>query len=898
MILANTAIKSPLFTHFSNGTCQYVHYCQVDQPLLLIPCVMGTKTLKPLEFSDCLADTPWFRHNLHGHENLLENTSKSIKNVESQCRKLITCTKKLSQAQKSFANTLRDFKIETVGTTQTDDERVIANCFKEFCSVIHQIEEQRTKIIDDAERLFLEPLNSLVERINKVVHDEKKKFDKESSRFYNGLEKHLHLSTVRKNDFREADAQLGAQQRAFCQASLQYVSEIQTVQERIKFEFVETLSSFLYSWLSFYHVGHVIHEDFKPFLNGIKVKVQKAKESFEATQAEAEELKHKMLVSHLKNAVFPSSSTGPMDGSPRCNSATVKQGYMYVQEKSKIPKTIGRDVLSRTWTKYYCIYSKETRIFTMILANTAIKSDMKGNESRYDKVITEQSVSFKLKSCIRRASDSIDKRFCFDVVPEERPEVMTLQALSEEDRRQWLDAMDGKEPVYSPGAGPPSANSFDTMLDESGFEFVRQCLKSIEDRGISEQGLYRNCGVTSKVQRLMQMALDKRKGSVDRLNFISDDSEWETKTISSAVKTFLRNLPEPLMTFDLHNQFINAAKMGDIHQRVGHIHYYVYRLPEPHRRMLELIIRHLRLVADHSSENLMTVGNLGVCFGPTLLRPKEETMAAIMDIKFCNVVVEVLIANCHQIFDTRPPQQVGMPCPPKPSHNLVIVMPPGATDGPSTSKHSSASLSIGSIPDACDTSSHSVENNGPTSSLPVTESNSQVPRPRSIASSFASNASANSTAGSTVRQKQPPPSAPAASTRVQSSSERTVLGLESHSNDELSSTSSLCPAYPTASTSAGPTPSHPTQPSSIASNLRHEGTNSSPRTVDNSSDSLNSVGSDRSPTSAYPHSHSSGSYIKAKMSASYAPPYNPYACENITYRLQKRHSGGNLLSNS
>jgi hypothetical protein len=45
----------------------------------------------------------------------------------------------------------------------------------------------------------------------------------------------------------------------------------------------------------------------------------------------------------------------------------------------------------------------------------------------------------------------------------------------------------------------------------------------------------------------------------------------------------------------------------------------------------------------------MTVGNLGVCFGPTLLRPKEETMAAIMDIKFCNVVVEVLIANCHQV---------------------------------------------------------------------------------------------------------------------------------------------------------------------------------------------------------------------------------------------------------
>ncbi|KHJ87249.1 hypothetical protein OESDEN_12981 [Oesophagostomum dentatum] len=67
----------------------------------------------------------------------------------------------------------------------------------------------------------------------------------------------------------------------------------------------------------------------------------------------------------------------------------------------------------------------------------------------------------------------------------------------------------------------------------------------------------------------------------------------------------------------------------------------------------------------------MTVGNLGVCFGPTLLRPKEETMAAIMDIKFCNVVVEVLIAHCEQIFGTEPPKSIGQPCPPKPDHRTI-----------------------------------------------------------------------------------------------------------------------------------------------------------------------------------------------------------------------------------
>ncbi|KIH57134.1 hypothetical protein ANCDUO_12676 [Ancylostoma duodenale] len=49
--------------------------------------------LKPLEFSECIADTPWFRQNLHEHEVALEDAYKSIKNIETQCRELISCTR-------------------------------------------------------------------------------------------------------------------------------------------------------------------------------------------------------------------------------------------------------------------------------------------------------------------------------------------------------------------------------------------------------------------------------------------------------------------------------------------------------------------------------------------------------------------------------------------------------------------------------------------------------------------------------------------------------------------------------------------------------------------------------------------------------------------------------------
>lgn len=46
----------------------------------------------------------------------------------------------------------------------------------------------------------------------------------------------------------------------------------------------------------------------------------------------------------------------------------------------------------------------------------------------------------------------------------------------------------------------------------------------------------------------------------------------------------------------------------------------------------------------------MTVSNIAVCFGPTLMRPERETVAAIMDIKFCNVVVEILIENYTKVI--------------------------------------------------------------------------------------------------------------------------------------------------------------------------------------------------------------------------------------------------------
>lgn len=73
----------------------------------------------------------------------------------------------------------------------------LAESLNEFGRVIYQIEENRTKVIEEAEPLYFVPLQKLIDHISKVVRDEKHTYNKESTRFYTGLEKHLHLSTVR-----------------------------------------------------------------------------------------------------------------------------------------------------------------------------------------------------------------------------------------------------------------------------------------------------------------------------------------------------------------------------------------------------------------------------------------------------------------------------------------------------------------------------------------------------------------------------------------------------------------------------------------------------------------------------------------------------------------------------
>uniref|UniRef100_A0A673WY48 Rho GTPase activating protein 26 n=1 Tax=Salmo trutta TaxID=8032 RepID=A0A673WY48_SALTR len=535
--------------------------------------------LPALEFSDCYLDSPQFRDRLKSHELELDKTNKFIKELIKDGKALIQALKNLSTAKRKFAESLNEFKFQCIGDAETDDEICIAKSLQEFAGVLQNLEDERTRMVMTVGDLFTD-----------LSQEAKKKYDKETEKYCAVLEKHLSLSAKKKEaHLHEADSQVDHVRQHFYEVSLEYVFKVQEVQERKMFDFVEPLLAFLQGLFTYYHHGYELAKDFNHFKTDLTISIQNTRNRFESTRSEVECLMRKMKENPHEHK---SISHGTMEG------------YLFVQEK--------RSFVS-TWVKYYCTYHREPKRVTMVLFDQ--KSGGKVGEEE----------SFTLKSCTRRKTDSIEKRFCFDVEGVDRSGVITMQALSEEDRRLWMEAMDGREPVCCHGYTPILCIFCISVL--------------FPPTGIDEQGLYRIVGVNSRVQKLLGLAMDPKTCADVEL----DSTEWEIKTITSAIKFYLRyGTVKYYLRYGTVKYYL---KRDNQEARITEIHSIVHWLPEKNRQMLDLLTKHLANVASHHQQNLMTVANLGVVFGPTLLRPQEETVAAIMDIKFQNIVVEILIEN-------------------------------------------------------------------------------------------------------------------------------------------------------------------------------------------------------------------------------------------------------------
>lgn len=108
---------------------------------------------------------------------------------------------------------------------------------------------------------------------------------------------------------------------------------------------------------------------------------------------------------------------------------------------------------------------------------------------------------------------------------------------------------------------------------------LKVCSQYIEEFGIVD-GIYRLSGITSNIQKLRSGFDEERVPDL-----VNPEMRQDIHAMSSLVKMYFRELPNPLCTYQLYEQFVEAIQnRGEPEERLKAMKETVQKLPPPHYR--------------------------------------------------------------------------------------------------------------------------------------------------------------------------------------------------------------------------------------------------------------------------------------------------------------------------
>ncbi|KAG6827483.1 hypothetical protein H0H92_011586 [Tricholoma furcatifolium] len=231
-------------------------------------------------------------------------------------------------------------------------------------------------------------------------------------------------------------------------------------------------------------------------------------------------------------------------------------------------------------------------------------------------------------------------------------------------------------------------------------KIVRICIREIDRRGLESEGIYRVSGRHAVVQSL-QHNMEKDE---ERFEFSHKDDIY---AVSSLLKLYLRELPEPVFRFPLQERIHHTEERSDhISSNFMLIRSKIRRLPLVHQATLKAILEHLARVATLSEKNKMDPKNLAIVFGSVIFgedeMPKGGDLLSVQSWK--DSVMEDLIIYAHVLYEEHPSHH-SPPLPPTPAGEPVPAFTYGskntkvASVPPSTPSNNSSTMPTSSPQD-------------------------------------------------------------------------------------------------------------------------------------------------------------------------------------------------------
>ncbi|KAI8388072.1 Rho GTPase activation protein [Radiomyces spectabilis] len=148
--------------------------------------------------------------------------------------------------------------------------------------------------------------------------------------------------------------------------------------------------------------------------------------------------------------------------------------------------------------------------------------------------------------------------------------------------------------------------------------FVRNCILALMQKDVSVEGIFRKNG-NIREQKQMCETIDQQACDVD---YYSKETPIQ---LAALLKRFLRQLPEPLLTFELYKAFMMAIRMKNEEDMKNMLYLTCCILPKPNRDVMQVVFLFLAWVASFHAKNKMDINNLARIIAPNVLYPAKDT---------------------------------------------------------------------------------------------------------------------------------------------------------------------------------------------------------------------------------------------------------------------------------
>lgn len=182
------------------------------------------------------------------------------------------------------------------------------------------------------------------------------------------------------------------------------------------------------------------------------------------------------------------------------------------------------------------------------------------------------------------------------------------------------------------------------LFIESAFQFLKDSEKETE-------GVFRLSGSSATIKEY--------KKALDNGGQISWQAGRDSHNAAGLIKMYLRELPEPLLTFELWESFCRVVKVVDDEQKCQFFTSILQALPIVNYNLLKFILGELFEFSKFEEKTKMGISNLGTLFGPNIGRPHtnvDDQAEMLMYTSKATAICIYLITNYNQLFiqDAKP----------------------------------------------------------------------------------------------------------------------------------------------------------------------------------------------------------------------------------------------------